>query len=423
MDFSFPPEVEAFRTEVKAFLAENFDESMLDVTHDGTMHVPSCMLRWRRKAGSPPRPERARRWWSHCARVDRAQRRNAARRAPIDAMGVTVITAAILMEHGSDHLKETVVPALLNERHSHRSATPSRSPALTSPRRHQGGQGRRRMGDQRSEDVDHDGPHRRLRDPVDPHRSRRPQAQGPHLLRALRPPGIEIQPVPTMATERSNATFYDDVRLSDDWRVGEVNGGWAVMKTALKYERGIAGGQFMSPPVIDAGIDWATNHERADGTRPIDDPAVRASDPGADRCRGMPRLRLSLRRPRQRRRNVRCRGVDDEAVRQRDVQAPLSGDPRHDGSRRPRDPRIARGSPWRTDRGGAATSPVTAIYGGTSEINRNMVAEGFLGLLGLAERPADRFSSSGDAGPSARCWAARARPRDRIRRCGCSPTG
>ena len=88
-------------------------------------------------------------------------------------------------------------------------------------------------------------------------------------------PGIEIQPVPTMATERSNATFYDDVRLSDDWRVGEVNGGWAVMKTALKYERGIAGGQFMSPPVIDAGIDWATNHERADGTRPIDDPAVR----------------------------------------------------------------------------------------------------------------------------------------------------
>ena len=68
-------------------------------------------------------------------------------------------------------------------------------------------------------------------------------------------------------------------------------------------------------------------------------------------------------------------------------------------------------------------SPVTAIYGGTSEINRNMVAEGFLGLLGLAERPADGFSSSGDAGPSARCWAARARPRDRIRRCGCSPTG
>ena len=44
MDFSFPPEVEAFRTEVKAFLAENFDESMLDVTHDGTMHVPDCLL-------------------------------------------------------------------------------------------------------------------------------------------------------------------------------------------------------------------------------------------------------------------------------------------------------------------------------------------------------------------------------------------
>ena len=60
-----------------------------------------------------------------------------------------------------------------------------------------------------------------------------------------------------MGTERSNATFYDGVRIGDEWRIGEVDGGWEIMKAALKYERGIAGGQFPSPPLIDAFIKYA----------------------------------------------------------------------------------------------------------------------------------------------------------------------
>ena len=47
------------------------------------------------------------------------------------------------------------------------------------------------------------------------------------------------------------------------------------MKSALKYERGIAGGQFPSPPVIDAAIDWAKGNPGAGGLRQIDDPTVR----------------------------------------------------------------------------------------------------------------------------------------------------
>ena len=38
MDFSFPPEVEEFRAEVRAFLAENLTEDMIAATHDGTLH-------------------------------------------------------------------------------------------------------------------------------------------------------------------------------------------------------------------------------------------------------------------------------------------------------------------------------------------------------------------------------------------------
>ena len=41
MDFSFPPEAEAFRSEVRDFLATNLTEEMIEATHDGTMHIPA----------------------------------------------------------------------------------------------------------------------------------------------------------------------------------------------------------------------------------------------------------------------------------------------------------------------------------------------------------------------------------------------
>ena len=37
-------------------------------------------------------------------------------------------------------------------------------------------------------------------------------------------------------------TFYDGVHVDDEWRVGEVDGGWQVMLVALSFERGVAGG-------------------------------------------------------------------------------------------------------------------------------------------------------------------------------------
>ncbi|WP_317932721.1 acyl-CoA dehydrogenase [Halioxenophilus sp. WMMB6] len=51
-------------------------------------------------------------------------------------------------------------------------------------------------------------------------------------------PGIEVQPVFTFQDERTNATFYDAVRVSDKYRLGEVNGGVKVMAAALALEHG-----------------------------------------------------------------------------------------------------------------------------------------------------------------------------------------
>jgi alkylation response protein AidB-like acyl-CoA dehydrogenase len=50
-------------------------------------------------------------------------------------------------------------------------------------------------------------------------------------------PGIEVTPVHTLSGERTNITYYTDVRVADDWRVGAVDGGWDVLRVALAFER------------------------------------------------------------------------------------------------------------------------------------------------------------------------------------------
>jgi alkylation response protein AidB-like acyl-CoA dehydrogenase len=49
-------------------------------------------------------------------------------------------------------------------------------------------------------------------------------------------PGYSCSPVWTLGT-RTNATFYEDVRLPDKYRVGEVNKGWRLITGQLNRER------------------------------------------------------------------------------------------------------------------------------------------------------------------------------------------
>lgn len=58
------------------------------------------------------------------------------------------------------------------------------------------------------------------------------------FLVPLDSPGVEIQPLRTVDGDRTNITYYSDVRVSDRYRVGEVNGGWAVLREALNAEHG-----------------------------------------------------------------------------------------------------------------------------------------------------------------------------------------
>jgi alkylation response protein AidB-like acyl-CoA dehydrogenase len=58
------------------------------------------------------------------------------------------------------------------------------------------------------------------------------------FLLPLDRPGVEIQGIRTVDGDRTNITYYSDVRIEDRYRVGEVNGGWAVLRGALDAEHG-----------------------------------------------------------------------------------------------------------------------------------------------------------------------------------------
>ena len=84
------------------------------------------------------------------------------------------------------------------------------------------------------------------------------------FLVPLDSPGVTVDPVHTLGGERTNITFYTDVRVPDSARVGEVNGGWKILTLALNLERGSAfgaGSSFLGTmqTVLERTTGWARN--------------------------------------------------------------------------------------------------------------------------------------------------------------------
>jgi alkylation response protein AidB-like acyl-CoA dehydrogenase len=64
-----------------------------------------------------------------------------------------------------------------------------------------------------------------------------PQAGITVFLTRVDRPGWESQHHRALSGEMSSSTFFDDYRVPDGDRVGEINGGWAVISEALAHER------------------------------------------------------------------------------------------------------------------------------------------------------------------------------------------
>jgi alkylation response protein AidB-like acyl-CoA dehydrogenase len=83
-------------------------------------------------------------------------------------------------------------------------------------------------------------------------------------------PGIAVQPVHTLQDERTNITFYDNVRVPDRYRLGPVDGGLSVMAAAMEIEHGGEGYHIHHHSLMEAALDWA-RAPGPDGKAPIED--------------------------------------------------------------------------------------------------------------------------------------------------------
>jgi 3-oxocholest-4-en-26-oyl-CoA dehydrogenase alpha subunit len=95
------------------------------------------------------------------------------------------------------------------------------------------------------------------------------------FLVPMKQPGVEIRAVHTVSGERTNLTFYTDVRVSDSMRIGEVDGGWDVMAVGLTFERsGAHGGE--SVRLLSEMERWAVTASDENGRPRREDLVVRA---------------------------------------------------------------------------------------------------------------------------------------------------
>ncbi len=88
-------------------------------------------------------------------------------------------------------------------------------------------------------------------------------------------PGFSVAPVATLGGERTNVTSYDDVIVADTARVGEVNDGWAMMGLVLSLERGV----FPVVPgrcdgLLEQAVEWARTTPGDGGQPRMADPHV-----------------------------------------------------------------------------------------------------------------------------------------------------
>ncbi|SON62879.1 Acyl-CoA dehydrogenase FadE29 [Mycobacterium simulans] len=191
-------------------------------------------------------------------------------------------------------------------------------------------------------------------------------------------PGIDIQGIRTVDGDRTNIVYYSDVRVDDKYLLGEVNGGWTVLRGPLDVEHGAVAAApdglqdvaimahqagFMSA-AVDA-VAARVGRPGVGGVRPIDDASV------AYRLgRSAARMEAALATP-------SIFGRVAQAQTMRDIGADLMD--------------IAGAAsvlPIETDGaadGGASEylyrfAPLAGIYGGTLEVFRNMIAQHVLGL-------------------------------------------
>jgi len=88
-------------------------------------------------------------------------------------------------------------------------------------------------------------------------------------------PGYKCTPIYTMAGVRTNATYYEDVRVSASMRVGPENDGWGLIVNQLNHERISLVATGPAERLFEEIRQWAQTTCDAEGRRVIDHEWVR----------------------------------------------------------------------------------------------------------------------------------------------------
>jgi alkylation response protein AidB-like acyl-CoA dehydrogenase len=198
------------------------------------------------------------------------------------------------------------------------------------------------------------------------------------FLVPLNSPGIEIQGIRTVDGDRTNIVYYSDVRVDDKYRLGDVNGGWTVLREPLNVEHGAVAA---APDGLqDTSIMM---HQAGFMVEAVDRAAARVTRLGPNGCqllddqsvayrlgRSVARMEAALSAPSIFGRVATAQTMRDISPDLMDILGAASA--------------LPFGTDGAADDGSAEYvyrfAPLAGIYGGTLEVFRNMIAQYVLGL-------------------------------------------
>jgi len=282
VDFDFTPEEKAFVEEVERFLDEHQSPEVMDVTRENMAQLVDTPARrafmtkiaergwlgltWPKQYGGSEKSGIYEYLLNECL---------ARRGAPQIGKGVGIVGKTII-RHGSEKLKREFLPKILRNEIQfaigYTEPQAGSDAAAMALRAERDGDGWRLNGQKIFTTSAHFADWYWLGARTDPNA---PKHRGISLfLVKMDDPGLTVQPIWTIGDERTNLVFFDNVWVSNDYLVGEVNKGFQYISEALDLERFT---MFAFSPIqqrLEELVDYVRSEVR--DSRPLrEDPIVR----------------------------------------------------------------------------------------------------------------------------------------------------
>jgi alkylation response protein AidB-like acyl-CoA dehydrogenase len=282
VNFEFSEQEQAFAAEVERFLDQHDTREVMDVTRENMAQIADTPARqafigklaergwlgmaWPREYGGSEQEG----IYEYLLNEALARRG-----APQIGKGVGIV-GKTLIRHGSEKLKREFLPQILHGEiqfaigySEPQAGSDAAAMALRATR---DGDGWRLNGQKMFTTSAHFADWYWVGARTDPSA---PKHRGISLfLLRMNDPGLTVQPMPTMGDEITNMVFFDNLWVGDDYLVGELNRGFQYISEALDLERFT---MFTFSPIeqrMEELVEFV-RHEERDGKPLREDPVVR----------------------------------------------------------------------------------------------------------------------------------------------------